>query len=50
MLFPLSEAFKKSQLSEFFDVSSGCDSLHYRYRSTQTMEVLYTFTKHGSVV
>ena len=24
MLFPTSETFKKSQLSEFFDVSSGC--------------------------
>ena len=24
MLFPMSETFKKSQLSEFFDVSSGC--------------------------
>ena len=26
MLFPMSETFKKSQLSEFFDVSAGCTS------------------------
>ena len=25
MLFTMSETFKKSQLSEFFDVPSGCD-------------------------
>ena len=24
MLFPMSETFKKSQMSEFFDVSAGC--------------------------
>ena len=26
MLFPMSETFKKSQMSEFFDVSAGCKS------------------------
>ena len=30
MLFPMSETFKKSQLSEFFDVFSGCFSLNAR--------------------
>ena len=26
MLFPISEFFEKSQMSEFFDVSAGCGS------------------------
>ena len=29
MLFPMSETFKKSQMSEFFDVSAGCSYRTY---------------------
>ena len=32
MLFPMSETFKKSQLSEFFDVPAGCYAITLYYR------------------
>ena len=42
MLFPMSETFKKSQMSEFFDVSAGCISLYLHVRllaaTFQTLE------------
>ena len=39
MLFPMSETFKKSQLSEFFDVSSGCIWLQLNEKKTEPTEI-----------
>ena len=48
MLFPMSETFKKSQLSEFFDVSSRCKFYTRRFPDCEFFSVFSVNQKNSA--